>query len=120
MDSTVSTIILLIEDNSADIVLFEEALREHGIVCELVVMTDGGEALRYIREVDGDTSAAVPRLVIVDLHLPKHDGEEIIGCLRSSARFASAKVIVTSSSDSERDREKAKSTALYTSESQRH
>ena len=98
------TNILLAEDNPADVMLVEQALKEHAIDCKLVVMSDGAEALRFFRDLDADSSSDAPDLVLLDLHLPKHNGEEIIERLRTTERCSGTRVVVMSSSDSPKDR----------------
>ena len=106
--------ILLAEDNPADVMLVEVALKEHAIDCELLVMRDGEEALRFFRQLDADPNAPAPDLVLLDLHLPKHDGEEVIRGLRRSACCAETPVVVMSSSDSPKDRaDAARHSARY-------
>jgi len=91
--------ILVAEDNPADIYLIQEALREHGVDCDVLVLKDGAEALQYVSQFDKDHTTFCPELFILDLHLPKHDGEEILALLRSSERCGKVPVIVMSSSD---------------------
>ncbi len=96
--------ILLAEDNPADVMLVEQALKEHAIKCKLLVLRDGAEALRFFRDLDDDSKSLAPDLVLLDLHLPKHDGDEIIRQVRGSQRCAETPVVVMSSSDSPQDR----------------
>ena len=98
------TRILLAEDNPADVMLIEQALQDHEIDCTLVVMSDGAEALQFFSDLDYDSSLDAPDLVLLDLHLPKRDGEEIFQRLRMSERCSETRVVVMSSSDSPRDR----------------
>lgn len=99
--------IILAEDNPADVGLVREALREHGIHCELRVISDGEEAVALIDRLDLDMKLPCPDLLLLDLHLPKQDGTEILRHLRSSERCSRMPVVVLTSSDSMRDREKA-------------
>ena len=96
--------ILLAEDNPADVMLVEQALKDHAVNCKLLVMSDGAEALRFFRQLDLDSTMSVPDLVLLDLHLPKHDGEEIVRQIRGSECCAKTAVVVMSSSDSPKDK----------------
>jgi len=96
--------ILVAEDNPADVYLIREALRENDVDCEVVIVKDGAEALKYVSRFDEDQTTECPELFILDLHLPKHDGEEILTLLRKSERCAKVPVIVMSSVDSPRHR----------------
>lgn len=52
--------ILLAEDNPADVMLVEQALKEHAITCKLRVLRDGAEALRFFRDLDDDSKSRAP------------------------------------------------------------
>jgi len=69
--------ILLVEDNPADVFLFRESLRNNGIECDLVHIESGDAALRYLKH-GGKRSAPPPDLIVLDLHLPGLDGNEIL------------------------------------------
>jgi chemotaxis family two-component system response regulator Rcp1 len=96
--------ILLVEDNPADVYLIRETLQEHGIDCTMRIASDGGEMLRIISSEQAHAEAQRLSLIILDLNLPRHDGTEILQCLRESAEFAHIPVVVLTSSDSPRDR----------------
>jgi len=98
------TEILLAEDNPADVYLIREALREHNVVCELRVATDGQQVLQILSAVEADPEARHPELLILDLNLPRHDGIEILQRLKETAVLRSIPVVVLTSSDSPRDR----------------
>ena len=81
--------ILLVEDNPDDAVLIRRALRKGGIQGRVEVARDGAEALDQLFA-GGD----VPRLVLLDLQLPKVDGWEVLRRLRSDPRTANLPVVV--------------------------
>jgi CheY-like chemotaxis protein len=99
--------ILLAEDNPADIELIQEALREHGVNCSLHVTRDGAQAIAYIDTLDTNQKAPPLDLLLLDMHLPKSDGEEVLRRLRSTERYAQTPVIVMTGSDSRAIEEKA-------------
>ena len=99
--------ILLAEDNPADVYLIREALREHGVDCAMRIASVGGEVLRLIASEQGLADAHRLGLIILDLNLPRHDGTEILQCLRGVKEFAGIPVVVLTSSDSPRDRQMA-------------
>jgi CheY-like chemotaxis protein len=92
--------IFLAEDNPGDVELVREALREHAVHCELQVISDGEQALSFIDRLDLDSNLPCPDLVLLDLHLPKRDGIEILQRLRASDRCSQKPVVVFTSSDS--------------------
>ena len=92
--------ILLAEDNPADVGLVRAALREHEVDCHVRVIGDGEAALSFIDGLDQDPKLPCPDLLLLDLHLPKRDGLEILKHLRASGRCAQTPVVVLTSSDS--------------------
>lgn len=92
--------VLIAEDNSADVGLVREALKAHSVDCDLHVASDGAAAISLILRLDSDSRAPLLNLVILDMHLPKRNGEEILKCLRSTERYAQVPVVVMTSSES--------------------
>ena len=99
--------ILLAEDCSADVGIVRIALRGQNLDHVLHVAKDGEEAIGYILEADRHLNAPCFDLVLLDMHLPKHDGEEILKCLRSTECYAQTPVVIMSASDAPGDHEKA-------------
>jgi two-component system, chemotaxis family, response regulator Rcp1 len=91
-------LIVVAEDNHADIMLVEQALKIHGVDCELVIITDGAEAIRYFGGLDLNSASPAPNLVLLDMHLPKYDGEDVLNALRSTERMAQTPVIIMTGS----------------------
>lgn len=99
--------VLLAEDNRGDVLLVREALAEHDIPSELHVMRDGGEALDYIARIGQTSHTPCPDLMLLDLNLPKADGLAILAEFRKHPECTHTPVIVISSSDAPRDKERA-------------
>src|ERR1700689_662332 len=93
-----SRYILLAEDNPADVLLVREALEDRAVNCELHVISDGEQVVRFIEQIDSDRALHCPRLVLLDLHLPKRDGGEILKALRSSERCGQTPVVILTAS----------------------
>jgi CheY-like chemotaxis protein len=93
--------ILLVEDNPDDIDLTTRALRQNNIKNEVVVATDGEEALRYL--LPQGKSPQPPLLVLLDINIPKINGLEVLRALRSDARTRCVPVVVLTTSNEERD-----------------
>ena len=89
--------ILIAEDNPADVALVREALKMHDINCVLHVLRDGEQALALLDSLDRDPKLPRVDLLMLDMHLPKHDGEEILKRLRSTEHYAQTPVIVMTS-----------------------
>src|SRR5581483_10882492 len=94
--------ILVAEDNKPDIYLVRKALLEHGVTYEVRTVNDGEEALRFIADVGSQVPC--PKLLLLDLNLPKKTGAEILERLRANPQCANVPVIVMTSSDSPEDR----------------
>lgn len=113
-DPAESQYILLAEDNPADILLVREAMTDRAVAYKLQVVSDGEEVVKFIARIDRDSTLFCPKLVLLDLHLPKRDGEEILRCLRSSERCGLTPVVVMTSSDAPHHVEMAaKNAALH-------
>lgn len=96
--------ILVVEDSKPDVYLIREAISSAGVRAELHIVHDGHTATEFIDAVDRDPGAASPNLVLLDLNLPKKNGDEVLKHLRQSPRCQNAQVLVVSSSDAPRDR----------------
>jgi CheY-like chemotaxis protein len=106
--------ILLAEDSAADVRIVRIALREQGLDHILHVAMDGAEAIAFIEKADSDSKAPGPDLLLLDMHLPKYDGEEILKRLRSTELYAQIPVVVMTSSDAPGDHRRAeKHAALF-------
>ena len=99
--------ILLAEDSAADVGIVRIALRDQGLDHVLHVARDGEEAISFIQKADKDRKAPGPDLLLLDMHLPKYNGEEILKCLRSTELYAQIPVVVMTSSDAPADHDRA-------------
>jgi len=98
--------ILLVEDSPEDAELTIRAFRRHKIANEIQVAEDGAEALDFLfcRGVHKDrTFSHPPRLVLLDLKLPKVGGMEVLRAIRADERTKAIPVVVLTSSKEERD-----------------
>lgn len=99
--------ILLIEDNSGDVILVQEAFKEgkgEGFDhLKINVVEDGERAIEYLNKEGGYQNAAQPDLIILDLNLPKKNGHEVLNQIRKREDFKKIPVIVLTTSHSESD-----------------
>lgn len=98
--------ILLAEDNFGDVLLVQDALTTYRVPNELHVVRDGDEALALIENMGKPDGIPCPDVMLLDLNLPKVDGPEILGRFRKHPECAQTPVIVITSSDANRDRER--------------
>lgn len=93
--------ILVVEDNPDDVTLTLRALSQHNLANSVHVARDGAEALEYLRV------SAVPKVMLLDLKLPKITGLEVLAAVRAEARLRTMPVVVLTSSREEPDIERA-------------
>lgn len=93
--------ILLVEDNPDDVELTRIAFREAKVANQLVVASDGAEALDYLfargRYADRNPDD-LPSIVLLDLNLPKVDGREVLQAIRANEKTRSLPVVVLTTS----------------------
>jgi CheY-like chemotaxis protein len=98
--------ILLVEDNTSDIELTQRALSKSRIANEMVVVQDGQEALDYIFGAGayaGRDVSVLPGVALLDLHLPKVSGLDVLRAVRADLRTRRMPVVILTSSNEERD-----------------
>jgi two-component system response regulator len=95
-----SNIILLVEDNNDDIKLTQRAFNKCDYClnsCNLEVVKDGVEAVEYLK------TSVLPKIILLDLKLPRMDGFEVLKYIRSNKRTKLIPVIILTSSTEEKD-----------------
>ena len=98
--------ILLVEDNPNDIELTLHAFRKHNLTNRIQVVRDGAEALEFIFGAGGEVEGcpgSQPKIILLDLKLPKVNGLEVLQRLKSDPRTRVIPVVVLTSSREERD-----------------
>ena len=98
--------ILLVEDNQDDAELALHALRRENLANNILVARDGEDALEFIFCSGAFTHRSLdrpPKLILLDLKLPKVDGMEVLKRLKSDARTKTVPVVIMTSSKEERD-----------------
>jgi CheY-like chemotaxis protein len=98
--------ILLVEDNPADVELTLRALKKHNLANQVKVVSDGAQALDYLfgsGAYAGKNNQPPPKVVFLDLKLPKVDGREVLRRIKADAKTRVIPVVVLTSSQEERD-----------------
>jgi len=94
---------LVVEDNPGDAVLFQAFFLQAERRTEFFHVSDGEEALQFLRREGRHSEAPRPDLVVVDINLPRIDGKEVVKEMKADAGLRAIPVIVFTSSESEED-----------------
>jgi two-component system, chemotaxis family, response regulator Rcp1 len=95
--------ILLVEDSPSDQLLTMEALRKAPFGRLIHIAKDGVEAMQFLRREEPFLSAPTPDLVLLDLHLPRKSGKEVLDELRRDPALCTIPVVVLSTSQAAAD-----------------
>lgn len=96
--------VLLVEDDPGDVQLTREAFEEHKVRNRLTVVTDGVDALAYLRrEPEVYPDAIRPDLILLDLNLPRIDGREVLSEIKSDPDLRTIPVVVLTTSQADED-----------------
>ena len=99
--------ILLVEDDPRDVELTLRALKEHNLANSIHVARDGAEALEYLFPQDASRTPPPPKLVLLDLKLPKIDGLEVLCRIKDDPATKKLPVVILTSSKEAPDLEAA-------------
>jgi two-component system, chemotaxis family, response regulator Rcp1 len=88
---------LLVEDSPSDAELMVEALRESTLPLRIAIVEDGEEAIRYLRRQGPHQEAPRPDLILLDLHLPRKNGHEVLAEIKEDESLRLIPVILLTS-----------------------
>jgi CheY-like chemotaxis protein len=94
--------VLLVEDDPGDVLMTREAFEEY-LNNRLDVVSDGSEALAYLRREGEYADAPRPDLVLLDLNLPRRDGREVLAEVKADVNLRTIPVIVLTTSQADED-----------------
>ena len=95
--------VLLVEDDPGDVVLIREAFEHNKVYNALHVVSDGVQALEFLRREGDYVDAPRPDLVLLDLNLPRKDGREVLADIKSDSDLKTIPVVVLTTSAAEED-----------------
>lgn len=98
-----SITILLIEDNPGDVRLIQEIFREGKIYNKLEITRDGEDALNYLHQEGVYKNTPRPDLILLDLNLPKKNGNEVLVEIKSDEHLRRIPVLILTASKAEED-----------------
>lgn len=100
MANNIPVEVLLIEDNAEDAELTIRVLKKHNLANNLMHLPDGEAALNFLF---AEGSNSIPRLILLDLKMPKVDGIEVLSKIKKDEQKKLIPVVVLTSSKEERD-----------------
>jgi CheY-like chemotaxis protein len=95
--------VLLVEDDPGDTLMIREAFEDNKVQNTLACVTDGVEAMQYLRREGRFADAPRPDLVLLDLNLPKMDGRDVLKQIKGDGELATIPVVVLTTSQAEED-----------------
>lgn len=105
-----STTILHVEDDPNDTLLFQHACQKAGVVFDLQAVSDGDQAMAYLRGLNDFSDRQkhpMPKLILLDLKMPRVSGFDVLNWLRTEDSFRTVPVVVLSSSNHDADVKRA-------------
>jgi CheY-like chemotaxis protein len=95
--------VLLVEDDPGDVLMTQEAFKDYKIANKLSVVTNGEDAIAYLRKQGRYADVPTPDLVLLDLNLPRRDGREVLRDVKGDPELRRVPVVVLTTSDAEED-----------------
>jgi CheY-like chemotaxis protein len=95
--------VLLVEDDAGDVLMTREAFEHYKIRNTLHVVTDGEQALQFVRREGDFAGAPRPGLIMLDLNLPRRDGLEVLSEIKADPELKLIPVVVLTTSQAEED-----------------
>jgi len=106
--------VLLVDDDSINNYLSQEIISEAKIAEEVVLLTDGQQALDYLEELNANApDPSINLLILLDLNMPVMDGFEFMEALNSLEIRLDYVIVILTSSDNQRDLEKIKAYKIH-------
>ncbi len=95
--------ILLVEDDPGDVLMTKEAFADNKVKNNLNVVSDGVDAMAFLRKEGKWANAATPDLILLDLNLPRKDGREVLAEVKADETLRQIPVVVLTTSKAEED-----------------
>jgi CheY-like chemotaxis protein len=95
--------VLLVEDDPGDVLMTREAFDEHKLRNSLHVVSNGADAMLFLRKEGSFTGSPTPDLILLDLNLPRVDGREVLAAIKADEWLRRIPVVVLTTSEAEED-----------------
>jgi CheY-like chemotaxis protein len=95
--------VLLVEDDPGDVLMTQEAFADYKIANKLTVVTNGEDAIAYLRKDGRFAGVPTPDLVLLDLNLPRRNGREVLRDIKEDPELRRVPVVVLTTSEADED-----------------
>ncbi|MEU4775427.1 response regulator [Micromonospora sp. NPDC023633] len=102
-DSPSPVRILVVDDDPGDVLMIEEALADSDVDKVIDVVSDGQEAMEFLRREGRHTDARRPDVILLDLNMPRMDGRQVLGEVKSDEDLRTIPIVVLTTSNADTD-----------------
>ncbi|WDZ82500.1 response regulator [Micromonospora cathayae] len=95
--------ILVVDDDPGDVLMIEEALEDSDVDKIIDVVSDGQEAMEFLRQEGRHTDAKRPDVILLDLNMPRMDGRQVLGEVKSDPDLRTIPIVVLTTSNADTD-----------------
>ncbi|MBQ1073176.1 response regulator [Micromonospora sp. C31] len=95
--------ILVVDDDPGDVLMIEEALADSDVEKVIDVVSDGQEAMEFLRREGRHTEARRPDVILLDLNMPRMDGRQVLGEVKNDEDLRTIPIVVLTTSNADTD-----------------
>lgn len=95
--------ILVVDDDPGDVLMIEEALEDSDVDKVIDVVSDGQEAMEFLRREGRHTEARRPDVILLDLNMPRMDGRQVLGEVKGDEDLRTIPIVVLTTSNADTD-----------------
>ncbi|GGM28996.1 MULTISPECIES: response regulator [Micromonospora] len=95
--------ILVVDDDPGDVLMIEEALADSDVDKVIDVVSDGQEAMEFLRREGRHSGAARPDVILLDLNMPRMDGRQVLGEVKQDEDLRTIPIVVLTTSNADTD-----------------
>jgi CheY-like chemotaxis protein len=95
--------ILVVDDDAGDVLMIEEALASSGIDKTIDVVSDGQQAMEFLRREGQYSDAARPDMILLDLNMPRMDGRQVLTQVKNDPKLRTIPIVVLTTSNADSD-----------------
>ncbi|MCI4061077.1 response regulator [Micromonospora sp. R77] len=95
--------ILVVDDDPGDVLMIEEALADSDVEKVIDVVSDGQEAMEFLRREGRHTDAHRPDVILLDLNMPRMDGRQVLGEVKQDEDLRTIPIVVLTTSNADTD-----------------